>query len=50
VQLRVAENYITQFGHLAKVNNTIILPSNLADVASVISTAMAGVGRKDGGK
>ncbi|PHX98042.1 MAG: paraslipin [Gemmatimonadetes bacterium] len=48
VQLRVAENYITQFGNLAKTTNTIILPSNLADVASIITTAMTVVGRKPG--
>ena len=55
VQLNVAERYIKEFGNLAKTNNTIILPSNLADVASIITTAMAVVGRKpeeaeDGGK
>jgi regulator of protease activity HflC (stomatin/prohibitin superfamily) len=50
VQMRVAEGYIDQFGNLAKVNNTIILPSNLADVASVITTAMAVVGKKPEGK
>ncbi|HVZ80427.1 MAG TPA: stomatin-like protein [bacterium] len=46
VQLRVAEDYIHQFGQLAKHSNTMILPANLADVASVISTAMAAVNRK----
>jgi regulator of protease activity HflC (stomatin/prohibitin superfamily) len=40
VQLRVAEQYITEFGNLAKQNNTIILPANLADVSSIIATAM----------
>jgi regulator of protease activity HflC (stomatin/prohibitin superfamily) len=35
--LRVAEKYIQQFGNLAKTNNTIILPSNLADVASFVA-------------
>ena len=40
VQLRVAENYITQFGELAKKNNTMILSSNVADVAGIIATAM----------
>ncbi len=40
VNLRVAEQYITEFGKLAKVNNTMIIPSNMADMASVISTAM----------
>ncbi len=41
VQLRVAENYIEQFGKMAKTTNTMILPSNLADVSSVIATAMS---------
>jgi regulator of protease activity HflC (stomatin/prohibitin superfamily) len=41
VQLRVAEQYINEFGNLAKQNNTIILPANLADVSSIIATAMS---------
>lgn len=41
VQLRVAEQYIQQFGNLAKVGNTFVVPSNLTDVASVIATAMS---------
>lgn len=45
VQLRVAEQYIEQFGHLAKQNNTMILPANLTDIASVIATAMTAVKR-----
>ena len=32
VQLRVAEQYIGQFGELAKKGNTIVLPANVADV------------------
>ena len=40
VQLRVAEQYVEKLGLLAKENNTMILPSNLADVSSVIATAM----------
>src|SRR5512139_4110933 len=40
VQLRVAEQYITQFGQLAKSGNSLIIPSNLADVGSIIATAM----------
>jgi regulator of protease activity HflC (stomatin/prohibitin superfamily) len=40
VQLRVAEQYIQRFGELAKETNTLILPSNLADVSSMIATAM----------
>lgn len=40
VQLRVAEQYITQFGNLAKVGNTLIVPANLTDVSSMIAAAM----------
>ena len=40
VQLRVAEQYIQQFGNLAKAGNTLIVPSTLSDVGSVIATAM----------
>jgi len=39
VNLRVAEQYLMGFANLAKLNNTIILPSNLADVAGVVATA-----------
>lgn len=41
VQLRVAEQYITQFGNLAKAGNTFIIPSNLADASSFVATAMS---------
>jgi regulator of protease activity HflC (stomatin/prohibitin superfamily) len=40
VQLRVAEQYINQFGHLAKTGNTLILPATLSDVGSMIAMAM----------
>ncbi|MBN1118791.1 MAG: paraslipin [Bacteroidales bacterium] len=40
VNLRVAEQYITEFGKLASVNNTMIIPSNMADISSLIATAM----------
>ncbi len=39
--LRVAEKYIAEFGNLAKTNNTMIIPSNMADVSSIIATAMS---------
>lgn len=41
VNLKVAEQYIEQFGHLARTNNTLILPTNVADVAGVIATALS---------
>jgi regulator of protease activity HflC (stomatin/prohibitin superfamily) len=40
VQLRVAEQYLAQFGHLAKVGNTLIVPATLSDVGSMITMAM----------
>jgi regulator of protease activity HflC (stomatin/prohibitin superfamily) len=40
VQLRVAEQYITQFGHLAKTNNTMIIPATTSDIGGMIATAM----------
>ena len=40
VQLRVAEQYLEQFGKLAKEGNTLIVPANLSDVSSMIATAM----------
>ncbi len=39
VQLRVAEQYVQEFGKLAKTNNTVILPANLSDVGSMIALA-----------
>jgi regulator of protease activity HflC (stomatin/prohibitin superfamily) len=44
VQLRVAEQYIGQFGELAKKSNTIVLPANVADVGSMIALAMKVIG------
>jgi regulator of protease activity HflC (stomatin/prohibitin superfamily) len=40
VQLRVAEQYITQFGQLAKESNTLVIPANAADVSSMLALAM----------
>jgi regulator of protease activity HflC (stomatin/prohibitin superfamily) len=39
-QLRVAEQYVHQFGMLAQNTNTVILPANIADVAGMVATAM----------
>lgn len=38
--LKIAEKYVEQFGNIAKVGNTLIVPANIADVASMLSTAM----------
>ncbi len=39
VNLRVAEQYVGEFGKLAKENNTIIIPSDLSDVAGFVKSA-----------
>jgi C-terminal region of band_7 len=38
--LKVAELYIQAFGNLAKTGNTLIVPSNLSDVAGLVASAM----------
>jgi len=38
VNLKVAELYIAAFGNIAKSGNTLIVPSNLADVASLVTS------------
>jgi regulator of protease activity HflC (stomatin/prohibitin superfamily) len=40
VQLRVAEQYITQFGALAKTSTTMILPASVSDIGAMIAMAM----------
>jgi len=39
VNLRIAEQYLNEFGKLAKTNNSIIIPSNLSDIAGMIKAA-----------
>jgi regulator of protease activity HflC (stomatin/prohibitin superfamily) len=48
VQLRVAEQYIGEFGELAKESNTVVLPASVADVGSMIALAMNVIGRRRG--
>ncbi len=40
MQLRVAEQLVTQFGALAKETNTLILPANFGDIGSMLAAAM----------
>ncbi len=40
VNLRVAEQYIKEFGNLARTNNSLIIPSNLSDISGMIASAM----------
>lgn len=37
VNLRIAEQYVIQFGNLAKQNNTMIIPSNLSDIGGTVA-------------
>ncbi len=39
VQLKIAEQYLKEFGKLAKTNNTMIVPSNLTDLSGMIAAA-----------
>ena len=39
MQLRIAEDYVKQFGNLAQKGNTLIVPANLTDVSSMIALA-----------
>lgn len=39
MQLRIAEDYVRQFGQLAKSANTLVVPANLSDVAGMIALA-----------
>ena len=39
-RIRVAEQYVSEFGQLARTTNTLILPANLADISGFVATAM----------
>jgi regulator of protease activity HflC (stomatin/prohibitin superfamily) len=41
VQLKVAEKAVDAYGNLARVNNTMVVPGNMTEVAGLIGTAMA---------
>jgi regulator of protease activity HflC (stomatin/prohibitin superfamily) len=38
--LKIAELYIGAFGQLARTNNTLIVPSNVSDMAGLVASAM----------
>lgn len=38
VNLRVAEQYVTEFGRLAQTSNTMIIPSNLSDIGGMVAS------------
>lgn len=39
--LRVAEQYVGEFGNLARENNTMIVPGNLTDLTTMVAAAMS---------
>jgi regulator of protease activity HflC (stomatin/prohibitin superfamily) len=50
MQLRVAEQYVAEFGKLAKVGNTLVLPANLSDIGSMIALATSVIKRGPSGQ
>jgi len=48
--LKIAEKYIEAFQHLAKTNNTLIIPSNLNDIAGLVASAMTVLDRSKMGE
>jgi regulator of protease activity HflC (stomatin/prohibitin superfamily) len=40
MQLKLAEQYITEFGKLAKAGNSMVVPANVSDVTSMLQMAM----------
>lgn len=50
VNLRIAEQYIKQFGNIAKEGNTLIIPSNLTDIAGVVAAAKSALDNMGGSK
>ncbi len=48
VNLKVAEQYVAAFAGLARAGNTLIVPSNLADLAGLVATAMSVVKGQQG--
>ncbi len=47
--MKVAQLYIEAFSSLAKTNNTLIIPNNLADVAGIVAGAMTVMDRTRAG-
>ena len=48
--LRIAQQYVEAFANLAKASNTVIIPSNVSDVAGMIATAMTVLERTRAGE
>lgn len=48
MNLRIAEQWVKEFGNLAKTNNTMIVPAQLGDVATLVGTVMTTMDRMKG--
>lgn len=48
LRLRIAEQYVEQFGKLAREGNTFVVPANMTDLASMITLATSLVGSSRG--
>jgi len=48
--LKVAQQYVDAFANLAKIGNTLIIPSNVSDVAGVVASAMTVMDRTKAGQ
>ena len=48
--LKVAQQYVDAFASLAKTGNTLIIPSNVSDVAGVVASAMTVMDRTKAGQ
>ena len=48
--LKVAQQYIEAFANLARTGNTLIIPSNISDVAGVVASAMTVMDRTKAGQ
>src|ERR1700749_513912 len=49
MQLRIGEEYVKQFGKLAQVGTTLVVPANLTDLASIVTMATS-IARKSQGE
>lgn len=49
MKLRIAEQYIREFGNLAKTGNTLVIPANLSDIGSMLALAGSVINKGGGG-
>ncbi len=49
VNLRIAEQYLTEFGKLAKVNNSMIVPTDLSDISGILSSITSVINKSSSG-